>query len=539
MATTYTCGTAGRTYSTIQAAINAIPNPPTGGYIVECYNDSEFTAGFSVTGFTTSATDFIKVTTATGQSFMDAAGAATNPQIYDQSKGVGIRVASQGYQTSAISIDNDYVTVEKLQIKLDGGLESGIVSVTCTTNLSSVVRNCIGAINYTDAFDNSYCLYNKGGSVVNSLFYVTTATGGGISTGFFTGGNVIACAFLHLGTAANTAINDPFGGSGNCSIIDCTFFGFTTLNAGSNSSSYCATNAASGFTGSGNVYGLTFANEYVGTSDMRLKAGNSLGVGQRQNTYTNDQDIIGQARSTTSPYIGHWEYIVIGGGGGSTDYVTSRRGINGPGKTPNVFMAFTTRQRPQGSAPSLSYSYSASGGILFGGAATVIKARAVVASGGLTFSGTATRAKVHVVAASGGIQFGGSAAFAKGKTVTPSGGLQFGGTSSQIRIRTNAASGGLLFGGAATVSFSGTTSYSYTASGGMVLGGAASKAAARAVLAQGGLQFGGAATVAYHQSTRTVTPSGGLIFSGTGNAQFFTFGASNGSGTPLLRRRRW
>jgi hypothetical protein len=75
MATTSTIGTASRNYSTIQAWHDAFS---TGGWIGECYNDAEFVEDVTMTGKTTSATDYIELRTASGQSFRDHANKLTN-----------------------------------------------------------------------------------------------------------------------------------------------------------------------------------------------------------------------------------------------------------------------------------------------------------------------------------------------------------------------------------------------------------------------------------------------------------------------------
>ena len=81
MTTTVQCGSS-HTYTTITAAHAAYV---TGGFIISCYNDSEFTdATLSLGG--SSSTNYERLTVASGQSIFDN---TTNPMVYDVTKGVG------------------------------------------------------------------------------------------------------------------------------------------------------------------------------------------------------------------------------------------------------------------------------------------------------------------------------------------------------------------------------------------------------------------------------------------------------------------
>lgn len=100
-------------------------------------------------------------------------------------------------------------------------------------------------------------------------------------------------------------------------------------------------------------------------------------------------------------------------------------------------------------------------------------------------------------------------------TYSASGGISFSGAAAYIRERVISTLGGLQFGGTAAVSFVGLQTRVVTPSGGLEFGGAAAKASVRQVAAPaGGVQFGGAASVILHESVRTVTPSGGIEFGG-------------------------
>lgn len=129
-----------------------------------------------------------------------------------------------------------------------------------------------------------------------------------------------------------------------------------------------------------------------------------------------------------------------------------------------------------------SYSYAASGGLTFAGAATQSRASAPAVAGGLVFAGAA--------------DYSNHSAGTQSYSYTAAGGLTFAGASDQARVSARAAAGGLSFGGASPQA---RATVRDTA-GGLNLGGDAvvsTHEAARTVTAAGGLQFGGSAAVTY------------------------------------------
>lgn len=95
---------------------------------------------------------------------------------------------------------------------------------------------------------------------------------------------------------------------------------------------------------------------------------------------------------------------------------------------------------------------------IFFGPASGVQSFSYTASGGLQFGGTSARVKGMIKSATGGLQFAGTAAKTSTnlqyRTVTCSGGVQFGGTSTEIRGVVKTASGGIVFGGSAAMVFS-------------------------------------------------------------------------------------
>lgn len=125
------------------------------------------------------------------------------------------------------------------------------------------------------------------------------------------------------------------------------------------------------------------------------------------------------------------------------------------------------------------FSYSATGGIAFGGSAGAEEANAYqqAGSGGITFSGAAAAEATSSfsIAGAGGIQLGGEA------TASVSGGFDFIG------------SGGLALAGAAGAAF--TAAHIAAGAGGIVFAGAAAASvnAGNEAVATGGITFGGSA----------------------------------------------
>jgi hypothetical protein len=126
------------------------------------------------------------------------------------------------------------------------------------------------------------------------------------------------CTFYNNGSAARFAANS---GSNNLTVKNSTIFGYT-LDAGDVSafnaaaSTYNVTDlSAFSWSATGNIVSKAAANQFTsitaGSEDFRVKAGNDLVAGIRDQTYTNDLDIVGQARSITTPTIGAWEFISI------------------------------------------------------------------------------------------------------------------------------------------------------------------------------------------------------------------------------------
>lgn len=315
-------GATGRDYSTIQAWEDACPaNIVTSDEIWkgECYNDANpaFTVNnatvLNASGITNDGTRFLWLTTASGQGFADSSGAASWNLRYDATRGVAVNIT--GNYSGGFHCGSVRVLIEGLQIKmaaswLNGFLHSG----------AACLRRClIESAKTTPA--------NSGGRVINCL---VVDTGSGFNK----------LAVYDAVYIASTVVRPSDASSGGTA-FDTTYsfypdlrsnavFGFAT-NFGGTIASYDnsnnnASNSAS-VPGTSPQTSLTYTDQFENTAnstrDWRVKSGSALiSNGSREQgtegTFsalgTNDLDILGRARSTTTPTIGCWE--VISGGGG-------------------------------------------------------------------------------------------------------------------------------------------------------------------------------------------------------------------------------
>jgi hypothetical protein len=312
--TSATCGSSGRTYSTLALAETGIPSPPTGGHTINCYNDSEFTGPLVVDGNTTSASDFIVITAAAGESFQDHASVRTNPLFYDQSKGVGI--AGNPFAAELVEIKDPYVTFSRLQVKRTAQ------SYTTTTTLrvqsghpsnTILIKDCIFAKAYNGV---NPVVVSREQRIVNCVIY---DSGTGASFGLqMTGlGQVINCTIVKTVTAASTGTFGTTDTGNDPPLFNCAVFGWNTSFGGTTgaSSRNCATDQTTVPNGSNHLASLNISDQLESqTADMRIKStSNLVDAGEADATYS-PADISGTTRGTSGDAdIGAWEIVVASG----------------------------------------------------------------------------------------------------------------------------------------------------------------------------------------------------------------------------------
>lgn len=305
MATTSSIGTSGRDYSTPQAWWDAFA---TGGWIGECYNDSEFTATAQTTfsGKATSATDYATLKCAAGQSFSDNANVRSNALRYNAADGVGMRKTNSYSYT--LNVDNSYVTISGIQITAG--------TSTYPLSLSTGRTNMVLEYSIVEQRAAAHAIYADGsGKTRNCLIVNRSASSSGIhsSYGTWTHRNLVIVRPSDV-----AATGSAFNGGGTADIKNCAGFGFTNFSStasGKSGSNNCS-DATISF-GTSNQASKTYANQFEvttdATRDFRAKAGADLlnnGVTDTTNVPAGD-DISRLARPQGSAWdIGPWELSV-------------------------------------------------------------------------------------------------------------------------------------------------------------------------------------------------------------------------------------
>lgn len=297
MATISSIGTSSRNYSTIQSWHDAFTS---GGWIGECYNDSEFGGAVATSfgGKSTSATNYIILRCASGQSFTDNANKLTNALSYNVSNGVGLRRTTSYGNT--LTLNEDYITVSGLQIANSAISASSALEFGAGFT-HNVVEKCIVRDQGT-----LRAVGLRAGMIRNSLVVHLIATSGsGIATVYPSAGTkIINCTVVRPSdrTAGGSAIL-AIGSGANVTVENCAGFGFSNF---SSDNSYTGSNNCSDQTisfGSSNQASKTYANQFentlFATMDFRLKSGSDcIGNGVTDTTNVpNSDDIVGTARS--------------------------------------------------------------------------------------------------------------------------------------------------------------------------------------------------------------------------------------------------
>ena len=164
-----------------------------------------------------------------------------------------------------------------------------------------------------------------------------------------------------------------------------------------------------------------------------------------------------------------------------------------------------------------------SGGIVFAGTATTKLIKTHIATGGIVFAGSATTTKVSVHTSTGGVVFAGSANVNVTYAPTSTGGIIFGGSASTKLIKLYTSSGGIIFAGSATVK----KVYVFSSSGGIIFAGNATVIKVQSHVGSGGIVFGGSATMTLILTTPTLAQVEGA----TRNEIFKRFLRETGLGT--------
>lgn len=314
---TKTIGSAvGRNYPTIADFFAAIPADLVAvdeAWIGELYNDSEFAVGAKITlgAKTTSAACYIMLRPAAGQGFAHHANKLTNALRYNQANGVAINSSTDWDDVFDLTGAND-VIVEGLQFKFTAGYWTSGFKLN---GARSVLRGNI--IDCGSSSSKPFVKCQQGENVYNNVVYYAHC-------------DIAMILDWASAKAYNNTIYIATGGAGTRKVAE--GYGTTELKnnlvigfaeSGAIPSGGCQYNATTtaAFTGTNNLLNIVGADQVesltAGALDFRVKAGAAvIDAGTPIGGITTD--ILGQARSATTPTIGAVEYVSGGGGGDAT-----------------------------------------------------------------------------------------------------------------------------------------------------------------------------------------------------------------------------
>jgi hypothetical protein len=386
---TLTVGATGRQYTSIQAAIDAIPaNLVTDGnsYVVELHNDAEFalTSGITISK-TTDATHFITVRPAAGKSFRDNANVATNALAYNPANGVAIKLNAN--YAFVLTIAAPYTIIEGLQLK---GAQYTAATINCNGPAGVIVRNNIlDGLGRANAGTTLLTLLSDGGQFYNNLCVQRQpGNAGGVNVGAGGGsaGNTFAAYnnTIVAASGANTVLGFSFG-FGVISFYNNVVLGFgaTGISKGNANVLTGSNNATDGTFPTeltGTLTGLVIADQFVNSTsgaDYRLKDTSAL---KNAGTATGAPSMsINTANRSQggAPDIGAWEIPVVATvpaaptgvaatatGNGSAS-VTFTPGANGDSAITGYTVTASTGQTATGAASPITVSGLAAGSTTF------------------------------------------------------------------------------------------------------------------------------------------------------------------------------
>jgi hypothetical protein len=155
--------------------------------------------------------------------------------------------------------------------------------------------------------------------------------------------------------------------------------------------------------------------------------------------------------ATISPSGG----LAFGGNAAMTATNAALYSVNWGGRQMGPAMDFAPSPRGYTASTTQTYAYAASGGLLHGGSAAVVRKAIKPAAGGISISGVSSLATVAARSPAGGLNLAGAAGYSSSSgtqsfSYSASGGVSFGGLAPEIRVRVVVPSGGYSFAGNAS-----------------------------------------------------------------------------------------
>ena len=306
-------------YTSIQAAIDAIPTTLTESYTLRLRSTTEFVVSshVNITERTMNG-NWIVIEPHPGFGFADHPNAATNALRYNPSNGIAIR-NTHGYQHT-ISINTDNVELRGLQVRND--FDRDAVNHLQRTSLRNLkIINCI--LENSSTANNARTLETSHAIVENTVLVHRSNSIGVI--GHLTGPSSTFSNCVIVNTAGTTQQAFARGfGSNQYTLRNCAIFGYGSIApSGIATGSHNATDLASVGFGTNNLTNLSAADQFenvnFNSQDWRTRSGAALlGAGSTLGTTT---DIIGRTRPTP-PAIGAWD-VSAGQSGGTSRVIGS------------------------------------------------------------------------------------------------------------------------------------------------------------------------------------------------------------------------
>lgn len=310
-----TIGTGGD-YSTPQAWEDAAPaNLVTSDQVWEGrLKNQAFTinAGWgialTISGSTSDATRYKRLTCEAGASFRDNASKLTNALRYNTANGAAIVTSANSSGAGCMSFDEAYCRVDSIQFSVTGSNNTCVSTVSANVTVEHCVIQSTGA-----------CLGQNYGTIRNCVLINVSNSAGQSTLNQSRGtGTTINCTIVTPSDHAATtnAINRLNYG---CSYKNCAFFGCTNVSNTTSGLTFtnCYTDSSQSFSGMTQIAydtstGSGFEATANATADFRIKSTSTLkDAGTSSGAPT--VDIVDTARSGSYD-VGAWEYTSGGGG---------------------------------------------------------------------------------------------------------------------------------------------------------------------------------------------------------------------------------
>lgn len=305
-------------YGSLQAWEDDAPATLTAIWLGEIQEpDDNFTAVLTVSGSTATSSFYKRLTTASGASFKDHANAATNPLVFDSTKGCSINVTSSF--TQCINASENFFRVENLQLRTTSASSKPFFTGNASVRVSNCIMEGANAATIADFAASNH---------ISSSVFIQKSSAAAAIVKNFGSSEFYNCTMVVPSdvTAATSGLDESFS---NATVKNCAFFGVGVLSDATGATfTTCGSDSTTAKTGV--TTSLTYADQFESTtSDFRLKSGADLIDGGTYDATNAPSDIIGTNFGSGTTDIGCWEFVG-GGGGGSTPKGVFNHVFTGP-----------------------------------------------------------------------------------------------------------------------------------------------------------------------------------------------------------------